>query len=95
MNRVKVLSICLLFLLAALDDADSRAAVLAERSLLAALEAGCTAPVGAYAVVTGDTLTLTGVPASTLKSRFAAALERLRRALEAQGHRPEEMSDEL
>lgn len=35
--------------LAAIDDAHSRAAVLAERSLLATLEAGCTAPVGAYA----------------------------------------------
>jgi hydroxymethylbilane synthase len=39
--------------LAALDDADSRAAVVAERTLLAALEAGCTAPVGAYAQPTG------------------------------------------
>jgi hydroxymethylbilane synthase len=36
-------------LLAVLDDAPSRAAVTAERSLLAALEAGCTAPVGACA----------------------------------------------
>jgi hydroxymethylbilane synthase len=35
--------------LAGLDDADTRAAVLAERSLLAALGAGCTAPVGGYA----------------------------------------------
>ena len=40
---------------AALDHADSRAAVTAERSLLAALEAGCTAPVGALAdVALGD-----------------------------------------
>jgi hydroxymethylbilane synthase len=37
--------------LAALDDADSRAAVTAERALLAALEAGCTAPVGGLAVI--------------------------------------------
>jgi hydroxymethylbilane synthase len=36
-------------LLAALDDPDSRVAVTAERALLAALEAGCTAPVGAFA----------------------------------------------
>ncbi|MCX2927278.1 hydroxymethylbilane synthase [Streptomyces sp. NEAU-W12] len=35
--------------LAALDDPFTRAAVTAERSLLAALEAGCTAPVGALA----------------------------------------------
>jgi hydroxymethylbilane synthase len=37
--------------LAPLDDADTRAAVTAERALLAALEAGCTAPIGALAVV--------------------------------------------
>ncbi|MDQ2836330.1 MAG: hydroxymethylbilane synthase [Actinomycetota bacterium] len=42
-------------LLASLDDHATRAAVAAERSLLAALEAGCTAPVGALAEVTeGD-----------------------------------------
>jgi hydroxymethylbilane synthase len=39
---------------AALDDAPTRAAVAAERSLLAALEAGCTAPVGALAEVVED-----------------------------------------
>ena len=36
-------------LLAALDDAGTRACVLAERTTLAALEAGCSAPVAAYA----------------------------------------------
>jgi len=36
-------------LLAMIDHPASRAAVTAERSLLAALEAGCSAPVGAYA----------------------------------------------
>ncbi len=42
-------------ILAALDDADTRACVTAERALLAALEAGCTAPVGALAeVVEGE-----------------------------------------
>lgn len=41
--------------LAVLDDPDSRVTVTAERSLLAALEAGCTAPVGAYAeIAEGD-----------------------------------------
>jgi hydroxymethylbilane synthase len=39
----------LLTLLASVDDAASRAATTAERSLLAALEAGCSAPVGGYA----------------------------------------------
>jgi hydroxymethylbilane synthase len=38
-------------LLASIDDASTRAAVAAERCLLAELEAGCTAPVGAYATV--------------------------------------------
>jgi hydroxymethylbilane synthase len=41
----------LVALLAALDDADTRAAVTAERVLLAELEAGCSAPVGAIAEV--------------------------------------------
>lgn len=36
---------------AVLDDADTRAAVTAERALLATLEAGCAAPVGALAEV--------------------------------------------
>ncbi|MFJ9119609.1 hydroxymethylbilane synthase [Streptomyces sp. NPDC102394] len=40
--------------LGALDDPFTRAAVTAERSLLAALEAGCSAPVGALADLVGD-----------------------------------------
>ncbi|MEU3598643.1 hydroxymethylbilane synthase [Streptomyces sp. NPDC006798] len=40
--------------LAELDDPDTRVAVTAERSLLAALEAGCSAPVGALADLLGD-----------------------------------------
>ncbi|HET6215113.1 MAG TPA: hydroxymethylbilane synthase [Micromonosporaceae bacterium] len=44
----------LIELLAALDDAPTRAAVTAERAMLAALEAGCSAPVGALADVTDD-----------------------------------------
>lgn len=38
-------------LLAVLDDPATRAAVIAERTLLAVLEAGCSAPVGAYAAL--------------------------------------------
>jgi hydroxymethylbilane synthase len=38
-------------LLAGLEDPDTRSAVTAERALLAALEAGCSAPVGAIAEV--------------------------------------------
>ncbi|MEU9575928.1 hydroxymethylbilane synthase [Streptomyces chilikensis] len=40
--------------LSQLDDPQTRAAVTAERSLLAALEAGCSAPVGALAGLLGD-----------------------------------------
>ncbi|MFT4299245.1 MAG: hydroxymethylbilane synthase [Aeromicrobium sp.] len=52
----------------ALDDADTRAAATAERALLAALEAGCSAPVGALAEVAsgedGDELWLRAVVAA-------------------------------
>lgn len=44
--------------LAHLDDADSRAAVTAERAVLAALGTGCNLAVGAYARVEGDLLSL-------------------------------------
>lgn len=44
--------------LAAYDDAPTRAAVTAERALLRALEAGCSAPVAAYATVDGSELEL-------------------------------------
>jgi hydroxymethylbilane synthase len=51
-----------------LDDAGTRAAVTAERTLLAALEAGCTAPVGALADVAlgddGDELYLRAIVAA-------------------------------
>jgi hydroxymethylbilane synthase len=40
-------------LLAALDHAPSRSAVTAERAMLATLEAGCSAPVAAYASLSG------------------------------------------
>jgi hydroxymethylbilane synthase len=50
----------LVALLSCIDDAVSRAATTAERSLLAGLEAGCAAPVGAYAAGT-EVLRLSGV----------------------------------
>ena len=50
----------LVALLACVDDPASRAATTAERSLLAALQAGCSAPVGAYAAGT-DVLRLHAV----------------------------------
>lgn len=42
-----------------LDDPRTRSAVTAERSILAALEAGCSAPVGAFGIDDGQTLHLT------------------------------------
>src|SRR6266487_3149284 len=50
-------------LLGRADDAASRAATEAERSLLAALQAGCTAPIGAYAAGT-DALRLDAIVAA-------------------------------
>ncbi|AQZ67354.1 Porphobilinogen deaminase [[Actinomadura] parvosata subsp. kistnae] len=47
-----------------LDDPRTRSAVTAERALLAALEAGCAAPVGAFAADDGHTLNLTAVVVS-------------------------------
>ncbi|GAA1483580.1 hydroxymethylbilane synthase [Brachybacterium fresconis] len=44
--------------MAAVDDPVTRAAVTAERALLRALEAGCSAPVGAYGEILGDELRL-------------------------------------
>lgn len=55
-------------LLAPLDDADTRACVVAERSMLATLEAGCAAPVGGLGEVVegfeGAELSLRGVVCS-------------------------------
>jgi hydroxymethylbilane synthase len=61
--------------LTGLDDAATRAEVTAERALLLALEAGCSAPIGALAHTSGDELVLTAVVAdpdgSTLVRRTA------------------------
>lgn len=50
--------------LAALDDTSTRAAVLAERAMLATLEAGCSAPVGGYATVADGAVFLRGAVAT-------------------------------
>lgn len=60
-------------LAATLDHAPTRAAVQAERALLAALEAGCSAPVGGYAVEAGRELQLTGIVAEVETAPGAAA----------------------
>jgi hydroxymethylbilane synthase len=53
----------LIEILATLNDPATRAAVTAERALLSELEAGCSAPVGAYAALEDQTLHLIGVVA--------------------------------
>ena len=51
-------------LVAPLDHPDTRAAVLAERAFLRRLGGSCQVPMAGYAVVAGDTVTLTGLVAS-------------------------------
>ena len=51
-------------LLSPLDDPQTRIAVSAERALLAALGGGCQMPLGAYAVLDGERLSLLGVVVS-------------------------------
>ena len=46
---------------AAMDDANTRAAVTAERGVLAALGGGCQVPIGAYAIATGGHLQIQAV----------------------------------
>ena len=47
-----------------MDDPQTRIAVSAERALLAALGGGCQVPLGAYAVLEGERLSLLGVVVS-------------------------------
>lgn len=75
--------------LSTLDDSLSRAAVTAERTLLAALEAGCTAPVGAFAEVADSsapapTLVLHAVACSATGSQ-TVRMSAAGRASEARG----------
>jgi hydroxymethylbilane synthase len=63
-------------LLSTLEDRATRAAVTAERSFLATLEAGCSAPVAAMAEVTeDDEIYLRGAVIST-DGRYALRLSR-------------------
>ncbi|MQY06012.1 hydroxymethylbilane synthase [Actinomadura macrotermitis] len=68
-------------LLGTVDDAATRAAVLAERTVLAVLEAGCSAPVGAYAAEREQELHLTANVVSSDGTRQIR--------LSARGHRDE------
>lgn len=59
----------LLELLGTVDDAETRRAVTAERTVLAVLEAGCSAPVGTYAAEIDEKLHLTATVAAYDGSR--------------------------
>jgi hydroxymethylbilane synthase len=63
-----------------IDDADSRCAVTAERSLLAHLRGGCLAPIGALGQIAGDRLLLSAVVLSPDGSRRLSASETASRA---------------
>ncbi|WP_239020523.1 hydroxymethylbilane synthase [Nakamurella antarctica] len=59
-----------------LDDFATRACIAAERSFLAVLEAGCTAPVGALATISGDEMTILGAvfaPSGSTELRGSAS----------------------
>lgn len=54
----------LIELLAALNDADTASRVIAERAMNERLEGGCQVPIGSFATLDGDTLSLTGLVGS-------------------------------
>jgi hydroxymethylbilane synthase len=56
-----------------LDHAESRAAITAERAMLAALEGGCQVPIGGYAYVQEDRVHLEGLVASPDGKRILKA----------------------
>lgn len=60
-----------------IDHADTRAAVLAERSMLRCLEGGCQIPIGAFARVWDGDLVLEGLVASLDGKKIARAIDAL------------------
>jgi hydroxymethylbilane synthase len=57
-------------LVASLNHDPSRTVVMSERAFLQRLEGGCQIPIAAHAKVEADTLTLTGLVADSMGSRF-------------------------
>jgi len=76
-------------LLGTVDDPATRAAVTAERTVLAVLEAGCSAPVGAYAAEVEQKLRLTAAVVAHDGSR------QLRLSVSGHPNRAEELGREL
>jgi hydroxymethylbilane synthase len=60
-------------LVAQIGDRDALDALTAERAVVAALGGGCQMPIGAHAIITGDTITLAGVVIAPDGSRAARA----------------------
>jgi hydroxymethylbilane synthase len=77
----------MLALLAAIDDEDTRHCVIAERAFLAALGAGCSLPVGAYATIAAGTIELRGLVGAVDGSRVIE--------VKAYGREPQELGAEL
>jgi hydroxymethylbilane synthase len=63
-------------LLAPLNQGDAMTSLVAERAFLNELGAGCSVPCGAYATVSGDTITLRGVMLSVDGARSVRATHR-------------------
>lgn len=76
-------------LVARLDDASTRAAVVAERALLRTMQGGCQAPIGAHGRLFGDHLHLEGVVAAPDGSRL------IRRTMEGPMAKPEVLGEAL
>jgi hydroxymethylbilane synthase len=80
-------------LLADLDDEETHYALDAERALVSQLEGGCNVPIGSYATLNGDQITLTGLVASLDgKTMYKKELTDLKTNAVALGRR---MGDEL
>jgi hydroxymethylbilane synthase len=60
-------------LVAQIGDRDALDALIAERAVVAALGGGCQMPIGAHAIISGDTITLAGVVVAPDGSRAARA----------------------
>ena len=80
-------------LLADMDDEETHYALDAERALVSQLEGGCNVPIGSFATLNGDQITLTGLVASLDgKTMYKKELTDLRTNAAALGRR---MGDEL
>ena len=73
-------------LLAGFHDADAWDAAEAERGFVEALDGGCSSPVGAYASLDGDSLTLTGFYVDAVGSKMTGVLTSARGEGRETGH---------